>query len=39
MKNIIIAFALLIAIAGAAGQYTDWQQRAIVGLKVGLHMG
>jgi hypothetical protein len=39
MKNIIIALALLIAIAGAAGTYTDWQQGAVQGLKIGFHMG
>ena len=39
MKNIIVALVLLIAIAGAAGQYTDWQQGAVQGLKIGFHMG
>jgi hypothetical protein len=39
MKNIIVALVLLIALAGAAGTYTDWQQGAMQGLKIGFHMG
>jgi hypothetical protein len=39
MKNIIVALVLLVAIAGAAGTYTDWQQGAMQGLKIGFHMG
>jgi hypothetical protein len=39
MKNIIVALVLLVAIAGAAGTYTDWQQGAMKGLKIGFHMG
>jgi hypothetical protein len=39
MRNKIAAVLLLIAVASAAGQYTDWQQGAMQGLKIGFHMG
>jgi len=39
MKNVIIALVVLVVAASAAGQYTDWQQGAIQGLKIGFHMG
>jgi hypothetical protein len=39
MKNVIIALVLLVAIAGAASQYTEWQQGAMQGLRIGFHMG
>jgi hypothetical protein len=39
MKNIIVALVLLIALAGAASQYTEWQQGAMQGLRIGFHMG